>query len=64
MNIYELVKKRRSIRAYEPGFLAAGDHALTWDGRSSDGRLAGQGIYLLRATGPGIALSRTVVRLE
>ena len=54
----------RSIRAYEPGLLAAGDHILTWDGGSSDGRSAGHGIYFLRAAGPGITLSRTVVRLE
>jgi hypothetical protein len=54
----------RSIRAYEPGFLAAGDHVLTWDGRSDDGHPAGQGIYYLRAIGAGIALSRTVIRLE
>ncbi|MEO5988972.1 MAG: hypothetical protein ABIU54_06015 [Candidatus Eisenbacteria bacterium] len=54
----------RSIRAYEPGLIAAGDQVLTWDGRSSDGRSAGLGIFFLRATGPGISLSRTVVRLE
>jgi len=54
----------RSIRAYEPGLLGAGEHALAWDGRSSDGRPAGQGIYYLRVTGSGITLSRMVVRLE
>jgi hypothetical protein len=54
----------RSIRAYAPGLLAAGDHVLAWDGRSSDGHPAGQGIYFLRAIGPGIALSRMVARLE
>jgi hypothetical protein len=54
----------RSIRVYEPGLLTAGTHALTWDGRSNDGRPAGAGLYFLRATGPGIALAQTVVRLE
>ena len=54
----------RSIRAYEPGLLAAGEHALTWDGRSSDGHPAGQGIYFLRVTGLSISLSRAVVRLQ
>ena len=54
----------RSIRAYEPRLLSAGAQALTWDGRSNDGSPAGQGIYFLRATGPGITLSRRVVRLE
>ena len=50
--------------AYEPGLLAAGEHALTWDGRSSDGHPAGQGIYFLRVTGLSISLSRAVVRLQ
>lgn len=54
----------RSIRTYQPGLLAAGEQALAWDGRSTDGRAAGPGIYCLRVTGPGIALSRRVVRLE
>jgi len=54
----------RSIRNYDLGLLPAGEHALTWDGRSSDGRPAGQGIYFLRATGPGITLSQAVIRLE
>jgi hypothetical protein len=54
----------RSIRAYELGLLTAGEHALTWDGRSGDGRPAGQGVYFLRANGPGITFSRSVVRLE
>ena len=54
----------RSIRAYEPEHLTAGDHALTWDGRTSEGRLVGRGIYFMRVIGPGLELSRVVVRLE
>jgi len=54
----------RVARAYEPRILAGGAHALTWDGRLNDGQPAGQGIYFLRVTGPGVAISRRVVRLE
>ncbi len=54
----------RSMRAYEHETLAAGERSLAWDGRASDGTPAGPGIYYLRVTGPGIALSRRVVRLE
>ena len=54
----------RSVRAHEPGLLAAGEQSLAWDGRSSDGAAAGPGIYYLRVTGPGIEFSRRVVRLE
>ena len=54
----------RCVRAHEPGVLAAGEQALVWDGRSSAGSRVGPGIYHLRVTGPGIALSRRVVRLE
>ena len=54
----------RCMRAYEPRLLAAGEQALAWDGRASDGHAAGPGIYYMRVTGPGIALARRVVRLE
>ena len=54
----------RSTRAYLPRVLSGGAHSLTWDGLLSDGRPAGPGIYFLRVTGSGIALSHRVVRLE
>lgn len=54
----------RAIRTYEPRLLAAGENALTWDGRSSDGRPAGQGIFFVRATGQGIARAWRVIRVE
>ena len=54
----------RAIRTYEPRLLAAGENALTWDGRSSDGHPAGQGIFFVRVIGLAIARSWTVIRVE
>jgi hypothetical protein len=44
--------------------LSAGTHVLAWDGRTSSGRQARAGIYFLRVKGPGLAVSRSVVRLK
>jgi predicted lipoprotein with Yx(FWY)xxD motif len=44
--------------------LTPGAHRLAWDGRASDGRAAAAGIYFFRVEGPGIALSRRIVRLR
>lgn len=44
--------------------LPVGRHALAWDGRTDDGSLAGEGLYFLRVSGPGVSLSRSVVRLK
>jgi len=44
--------------------MAPGTRRLAWDGRASDGRRTGAGIYFLRVEGAGIALSRRVVRLR
>lgn len=54
----------RSVRGFGTSHLAAGPHVLTWDGRTNDGRRAGDGIYFLRVVGGGFALSRSVVRLQ
>ena len=54
----------RCVRTYAAEHLPAGDHELAWDGQASSGRPAGAGLYFLRATGPGVTVSRSVVRLE
>lgn len=43
--------------------LPAGSHALTWDGRDG-GRPAAAGVYLLRVTGQGTALTARLVLLK
>ena len=54
----------RRVRSFGTDDLEAGAHLFTWDGRADDGRLAGNGIYFLRVSGQGVALSRSVVRLR
>lgn len=56
----------RGRRVWDSGTttLSAGTHVLEWDGRTSDGRRAADGIYFLHVKGPGLAMSRSVVRLK
>ena len=54
----------RRVRSLGANVLAAGPHAFSWDGRADDGHLAADGLYFLRVSGPGLALSRSVVRLR
>ena len=56
----------RGRRVWESGVtpLTAGVHVLAWDGRTSDGRDAADGIYFLRVRGAGFEVSRRVVRLK
>ena len=54
----------RAVADLGAATLSAGAHKITWDGRTSDGRPAGAGLYFLRVQGPGIALTRSVVRLR
>ena len=56
----------RGRRVWESGStpLTAGTHVFAWDGRTSDGRQAADGIYFLRVRAHGLAVSRPVVRLK
>lgn len=54
----------RTLLRSEATTLAGGRHSLAWDGRTDAGVPAGEGLYFLRVTGPGIAISRSVVRLK
>ncbi len=51
----------RLIRTLASGPLAAGEHALTWDGRGADGRPAARGIYLCRIQAPGGSATQKLV---
>jgi hypothetical protein len=42
--------------------LESGRHTLIWNGRTDAGTAARGGIYFLRVRGPGVAVSRSVVR--
>jgi len=54
----------RAVADLGTSTLPAGRHTVTWDGHARDGRPAGAGLYFLRVQGPGIALTRSVVRLR
>jgi len=54
----------RRVRSFGTNVLAAGAHLFIWDGRTDNGRQANDGIYFLRVSGQGVALSRSVVRLR
>jgi subtilisin family serine protease len=51
----------RLIRTLASGPLAAGEHALAWDGRAADGRPAARGIYLCRIEAPGGSATQKLV---
>ena len=54
----------RRVLESETTSLTAGTHVLAWNGRTSDGRRAADGIYFLRVKGQGLAVSRSVIRLN
>lgn len=54
----------RLVCTLAEGVRAAGRHTLDWDGRTSDGRAAPTGIYLVRAETEGVVHSIRVVRLR
>jgi hypothetical protein len=51
----------RRIRSLANGRFEAGPHALTWDGRDDQGRLASAGVYFARVTTPSGKGVRRVV---
>jgi len=50
------------VRTLLDGERAAGRHAIVWDGRDDGGNAVGGGLYLLRARGEGLDVSRRVIR--
>jgi hypothetical protein len=54
----------RRVRRLAGGWMAAGVHALPWDGSDDAGRRADSGVYFYRVAGEGIAMARSVILLE
>jgi photosystem II stability/assembly factor-like uncharacterized protein len=54
----------RRIRTLLSGATEAGSHPLAWDGLDARGRRAGAGVYFLRASAPGSAATRRLVRAD
>lgn len=53
----------REVAVLADGWLAAGEHALSWDGRAA-GRPAGAGVYLLTVAAEGRRVSRKVTLVK
>lgn len=54
----------RAVRRLAGGTLPAGEHRLTWDGRSDGGVSVASGIYFLKLSGPAVRDSRKMVLLR
>jgi hypothetical protein len=62
IGIYDVVGRR--VRALEPGWRTAGDHALEWDGRDDAGRRVPSGAYVARIGAGGEELTRTLLLIR
>jgi hypothetical protein len=62
MDVFDVDGRR--VRSHPESHLSPGPTMLTWDGRTDEGRRARAGIYFLQATGPGVDVTRRVVRLR
>lgn len=54
----------RLVRSWIPGSLEAGVHRITWDRRSTSGRLMPRGIYLVRLEAASTATTRKFLVVE
>jgi hypothetical protein len=54
----------RRVRTLVDEDLAAGEHALAWDGRDESSRAVAAGIYFVRFSGESLSQTRRVVRLR
>ena len=54
----------RRVATLARGVLEPGTHPLVWDGRDDRGLAARSGMYVVRAIGDGLEVTRRIVRLE
>jgi hypothetical protein len=54
----------RKVAVLAKGFLRAGEHRLSWNGRSDSGRRAASGVYWARLEAAGEAHERKIVLTE
>jgi len=59
LGVYDLVGRR--VRVLADGRLAAGDHEVTWNGRSDDGALQSPGVYFYRLVTQERSFTRKLV---
>jgi PKD repeat protein len=60
--IYDVAGRRVALLLDEPR--GAGDHAVEWDGRDKEGRLAPPGVYFYRLSSGGNTLDRKMLLLK
>jgi flagellar hook assembly protein FlgD len=51
----------RQIRTLQDGVLPAGHHQRSWDGMTASGSRAGNGVYLVRFSAPGVRLTKKAI---
>jgi len=54
----------RAVADLGSASLPGGPSRIAWDGRSDAGHTVGAGVYFVRVDGPGLSLSRPVVRMR
>jgi hypothetical protein len=54
----------RRVRALREGAMAAGEHAIAWDGRDDAGETVAAGVYYVRLEALGRSETRAIVRLR
>ena len=54
----------RKVRGLSRGWMEAGSHVMTWDGRDERGVEASAGVYVVRLATENVSLTRILVRLK
>ncbi|NMC43767.1 MAG: T9SS type A sorting domain-containing protein [candidate division Zixibacteria bacterium] len=62
LEVFNIAGQR--VRTLADGFLAAGSHAVVWDGRADDGRPVASGVYLYRLVGDGFTRTRQMILMK
>jgi len=62
LKIYDLTG--HLVRTLIAGTMVAGDHAVTWDGRTQTGLQAASGVYLIRLQAAGLTISAKAMLLK
>lgn len=62
LDVFDLAGRR--VRRVFEGDVPAGTHPFAWDGSDGNGHRVAAGVYVVRANGPGLVLTRRVVVLR
>jgi hypothetical protein len=62
LTVYNILGQ--NVATLVDGFMPAGDHAVEWDGRNSNGESVSSGMYFYRVTAGGESVSRKMLLLK